>query len=210
MGSSVAPNRVPVIGLLGGVASGKSAVARMFAEWGAAVLDADRAGHEVLRQPEVERAIRERWGERVFDAAGRVDRPRVAAIVFASAPDGPAELAWLERLTHPRIGKLLELEIERLAGQDVPAVVLDAPVLDKAGWDRLCDVLVFVDAPRAVRLGRALQRGWTAEEFGRREAAQPPVDQRRTRADHVIDNSGEIEQTRERAAQVWQAIAKKI
>ena len=198
--------KIPVIGILGGVASGKSAVAGLFGELGAVVLDADRAGHRVLRQPEVEQAVRERWGDRVFDADGRVDRSGVARIVFAPPPDGPRELAWLEQLTHPRIRKLLEEEIERLTGaREVPAVVLDAPVLDKAGWDRFCDYLVFVDVPRDVRLARALQRGWTAEQFAAREAAQPSAAERRARASHLVDNSGEIEQTKVQAERVWQA-----
>ena len=200
---------IPVLGILGGVASGKSTVAGMFRELGAVVLDGDRAGHQVLRQPEVEQALRHRWGDAVIDAQGRVDRARVARIVFAPPPDGPPELSWLEQLTHPRIRKLLEEEIERLTELSaVPAVVLDAPVLDKAGWDRFCDYLVFLDVPLEVRLARALQRGWTAEQFAAREAAQPAAAERRARASHLVDNSGEMEQTRVQAARVWQAVVR--
>ncbi len=87
-----------IIGLLGGVASGKSMVAEQLARCGAVVLNADNIGHEVLRQPKIEAAARKRWGEGVFGRDGRIDRNRLAEIVFASPPDGPRERAYLERV----------------------------------------------------------------------------------------------------------------
>lgn len=192
-----------VIGILGGVASGKSEVARLLREAGAGVLDADRVGHEVLRLAEVERAARDRWGDAVFDAAGRIDRGRLAAIVFAPPPDGPRERAELEKLTHPRIAERIERERERLAAAGCPAAVLDAPLLLEANWDRLCDRLVYVEAPRDVRLARALRRGWSRAEFAAREDAQAPVEQKRGRADLIIENSGDLEETRNEVLRFW-------
>lgn len=178
-----------LIGILGGVASGKSEVSGRLRTFGAAVLDADRVGHAVLREAEVKQAVRRRWGEAVFDAAGEIDRRTVAGIVFATAPESKTELAFLEQLTHPRIGRRLQEQLAELQRQGVSAAVLDAPVMLKAGWDALCQRIVFVDAPRDARLARARQRGWTEADFAAREAAQEPVEIKRRRADVTLDNS---------------------
>ena len=183
-----------LIGILGGVASGKSEVSNRLRAHGAAVLDADQMGHEVLRDAQVKDELRRRWGERVFDASGEVDRRRVAEIVFAAAPQAEEELAFLEQLTHPRIGMRLREQLAELRSGGVRAAVLDAPVMLKAGWDRMCDCLLFVDTPRQIRLARARQRGWTEADFAAREAAQEPVEAKRSRAGMVLDNSSSRDQ----------------
>lgn len=199
-----------VIGLVGGVASGKSFVAAELERLGAGVLDADRAGHEVLAQEDVKAAIRRRWGAEVFDAAGEVHRPALARIVFAPPPDGPRELTHLEQITHPRIEILLRGQMRQWAEAGVRAVVLDAPVLLEAGWHALCDVLVFVEAPREVRLARAQARGWSAEEFHRRETAQDLLSSKRSRADAAIDNGGLARQTAAQVEQLWRRLKPRI
>ena len=194
-----------ILGLLGGVASGKSLVARQLAELGAVVLDADRAGHEALRLPRVEAAARQRWGDAVFGPDGHIDRSRLAKIVFAPPPDGPRERKFLESLTHPEIGRRLAAEAEAEAKKtDCPLVVLDAALILEAGWDKLCDCFAFVDVPREVRLARALQRGWTEGDFAAREAAQESLDSKRARADVIIDNSGSAEHTQAQVQRLWQ------
>jgi dephospho-CoA kinase len=197
-----------IIGVVGGVASGKSLVTKQLQELGAGVLDADCAGHQVLESPAVRRAALRRWGERVFGADGRVDRGALAAVVFGPAPDGPRELKYLEELTHPRIGRLLARQAAELAkGGNVAALVLDAPLLLEAGWEKLCDRIVFVDAPREVRLARALARGWSETQFAARENAQKSLDQKRMRADVIIDNSGSPEATKTHVARFWHSLA---
>jgi len=126
-----------VIGVLGGVASGKSLVARQLAELGAEVLDADRAGHEVLRSAEIEAAARRRWGEAIFGADGRIDRSRLGQIVFGPGADAQREREYLEQLTHPEIHRRLADEARRLQQSGTSIAVLDAPLLLEAGWDRL-------------------------------------------------------------------------
>ena len=185
-----------VIGIVGGVASGKSLVARQLSELGVAVLEADRIGHEVLRREGTEAAARSRWGEAVFGPEGRIDRRRLARIVFAPPPDGPREREYLENLTHPEIGRLLRQEISRLAIGGQKLVVLDAPLLTESGWDRFCNTIIFVDAPRALRLARAKSRGWSEEDFAAREDAQDSLDSKRERADVTIDNSQSVESTK--------------
>ncbi len=197
---------VPVIGVLGGVASGKSLVAQQLAQLGACVLDADRWGHEVLREPEVREAIRSRGGTGVGDQQGEGDRAAVAEIVFSGAADSAAELNFLEQLTHPRITRRLLDEAQRLVCDGAVALVLDAPVMLKAGWDRLCSTLVFVDAPEDQRLQRAQRRGWTPQQFAAREAAQESLEQKRRRADVIIDNSQTPQHTAQQVRRFWQTL----
>jgi dephospho-CoA kinase len=195
-----------LIGVLGGVASGKSLVARLLGRLGAGLLDADEAGHLVLRLPRIKDAIRRRWGEEVFDGDGHVDRARLARIVFADPPEGPRERKLLEQLTHPEIGRLLADQAEAMASAGTKVAVLDAPLLLESGWDRLCSTLVFVDAPREVRLTRALARGWSEEDFAAREDVQESLDRKRERADVVVDNSGSPEQTQAQIEQFLQSL----
>jgi len=192
-----------VIGILGGVASGKTVVAETLRSLGAAVLDADRLGHEALREHEVKEAIRKQWGERVINADGEVDRPTLGRIVFAPAPEGPVELERLEMITHPRIGEKIDEQIRQLSQEGRTAVTLDAAVLLKSGWDRKCDKLLFVDAPASLRKQRAARRGWDADEVERREAAQTPIEEKRSRADVIIDNSGDLSETRRQIEAFW-------
>ncbi len=195
-----------MIGLVGGIASGKSLVAQQFRSLGAEVLDADRVGHAVLRFPEVVEAIRGHFGWRVFDAAGQVDRKALGRIVFGPPPDGPRELTMLESITHPEIRRRLRVQAEEMAERGVPLVVLDAPVLLKAGWDQMCDALVFVDSPRNLRLARALERGWAPEELAAREAAQEPIEEKRQRAGFVVDNSGDLGYTLGQVERLWRLL----
>jgi dephospho-CoA kinase len=195
-----------VIGILGGVASGKSLVSGELARLGAGVLDADRAGHEVLRMPEIVAAARQRWGDEIFAADGQIDRKRLARIVFAPPPEGPRQRKYLEELTHPEIGRLLGQQAKRMSEAGTVAAILDAPLLLEAGWDKLCGKLIFVDAPRELRLRRALARGWSEKEFAVRESVQECLESKRGRADVVVDNSGSPEQTRDQVQRLWHSL----
>jgi dephospho-CoA kinase len=194
-----------ILGLLGGVASGKSLVSQQLAELGAVILDADRAGHEALRLPHIEAAARRRWGDAVVGPDGQIDRSRLAKIVFAPPPQGPEERAYLEQLTHPEIGRRLAAQAEAEKNH-ASLAVLDAALILEAGWDKLCDCFAFIDVPREMRLARALQRGWTEGDFAAREAAQESLDSKRARADVIIDNSGSVEHTQSQVHCLWQSL----
>lgn len=186
--------RKRVVGLLGGVGSGKSTVAAALGRLGAGVIDADRLAYEVLSEPAVRDAVVARWGESMCGPDGRVDRTRLARVVFDPTGDRAA-LSALEAILHPPIAARMQKELaEMMADPAVPLVVLDAPVLLEAGWDRFCDALVFVHASPAERLGRVMQaRHWDKEELSRRERMQKPLDLKRERADYQVDNSGSAE-----------------
>ena len=199
-----------IIGLLGGVASGKSLVAEQFCRLGAGLLDGDRAGHEVLRLTDVRQSIHQRWGNGVIGPDGEVDRKALGRVVFDPSPQGRQALEQLEAITHPRITERLRQQAAELAAAGRAVAVLDAPVMLKAGWDRFCDHIVFVDAPPETRLSRAAQRGWRQEDFAARESAQEPIAVKRARADLVIDNSGSPEQTREQVERLWRELTSDV
>jgi dephospho-CoA kinase len=194
------------IGLVGGVASGKSAVAAALAHRGAVVFDADRVGHQVLDEPEIRRQLVDRWGPEVLGPNGQIARPAVAARVFGDSEADKAELRWLEELVHPRIRERIVAEVARLPDESVPAVVIDAALLFESGWSDVCQVVAFVDAPRQARLQRALTRGWSPEEFSRREAAQMPIEEKRQLSSHLIDNSGSLADLHTEVGQFWNEV----
>src|SRR5215471_11572035 len=133
-----------LLGLIGGIASGKSTVADLFRKLGATVLDADRVGHDVLRLPGVRAAVGGRWGKDVIGPDGEIDRQALARIVFAPPPSGPRELVELERITHPEIRRSLQAELGDLAKTGTQLAILDAPVMLKSGWHHFCDAIAFV------------------------------------------------------------------
>jgi dephospho-CoA kinase len=180
-----------VVGLLGGIGSGKSQVAAAFARQGARVIAGDQLGQAALRDPAIRARIASRWGQGILDENGEVDRRRLAAIVFADA----AQRKALEAITHPWIRQRIHAEVaEACKDSGVKLIVLDAAVMLEAGWNDLCDRLVFIEAPRDMRLARvARQRGWSEKEVEAREQAQLPLTEKAVRADHVLDNSASLE-----------------
>jgi dephospho-CoA kinase len=179
----------PVIGLIGAIGAGKSTAARCFALRGGHMIDADALGHEALRQPEIVSALVYRWGERVRKPDGALDRREIGRIVFAD----PEERNALEAVVFPYIGRRTREEIASAqANPGASFVVLDAAVLLEAGWGDLVDRIVYLDAPRELRVARlATRSGWTESELAAREAAQWPVEEKKMRADAIIVNNAD-------------------
>ena len=198
------------IGLVGGIASGKSAVSAALARRGAIVFDADKIGHCVLDEPAVREELVARWGREILDAYGHVSRDAVAERVFGDAPETAAERDFLEQTLHPRIRQRILTEINQLPNDAAPAIVIDAPLLIESGWNEICQAVLFIDVPREIRLQRAKTRGWTEAEFSRREAAQMPIEEKRRRASHVIDNSGSLEDLEAQVDRFWQTAVTKL
>jgi dephospho-CoA kinase len=172
------------VGLSGGIGSGKSTVARALARRGAIVIDADAIAREVVEpgQPGLA-AVVERFGPDVLDAEGRLDRPKLAALVF----DDPAARADLNAIVHPRVA--LETARRTAAAPPDAIVVIDVPLLVEAARSGY-DVVVIVEAPESVRLERLIARGMSPDDARRRMAAQASDADRRKVADVVLDNSG--------------------
>ena len=203
---SAAP-AVILIGVIGGIASGKSLVCDQLRRLGAVVIAADQLGHEVLADPEVRATLVARWGISIVEPDGAVNRREIARRVFAAPPDGPRELAYLEQLTHPRIAARIRTRIEQLRGDPaVEVAVLDAPLMLEAGWAKWCDGLVFVDAPLDERRRRASGRGWAVDELSAREARQTSLDEKRRLARWTIDNSRSSTDTLRQVERIWQEL----
>jgi dephospho-CoA kinase len=182
-----------LLGLTGGIASGKSTVARFIAEQGIPVLDADRLAREVVApgQPAAA-AIAAAWPE-VTSAAGTIDRARLGKIVFAD----PAARARLEAITHPRIQALAAERAAELARQGHRLAFYEASLLVETGRHRALDGLVVVTASIEKQLARAMARdGLTLPEARARLAAQLPLAEKIAVATHLIDNDGDLEATR--------------
>lgn len=184
-----------VLALVGGIASGKSTVAELFVRLGIPKIDADELAHSALSIPEIKDKICQRWGKGVFEDDENLDRKRIASIVFEMSDEGRQELLFLQELTHPVVKNRVAALIQQWKDKNVLFVLLDAPLLLESGWENGVDKILFVDVPRHLRLSRALSRGWTEQEFDVRENLQLPVEQKRSRADFVIDNSGTPEET---------------
>lgn len=184
----------PVVGLVGGIGAGKSTVAAALVRHGGRVVAGDPLGHAALEQSDIRARVTEVWGDRgVVNPDGTIDRKKLGRIVFPS----PVERTRLEHLVHPYIERRIREEIDRaVADPAVKFVVLDAAIMLEAGWEGVCDTLIYVDAPRPVRLERVQkQRNWTDQDLANREAVQMPADRKKEWADAVIDNGGPPEAT---------------
>lgn len=187
------PKYVPVIGLVGGVGSGKSRLAlALEARRPVEIVSGDAAGHRVLEEESVKQLIRDRFGDTVFDLSGAIDRRKMAALVFGSGSRERDARTALEQIVHPRIGELLKSRIETARRRiDIDAVLLDAALLFETGWNRFCDAVVYIDTPEEIRFQRVhASRGWTRDQLKTREESQLPLDVKRREANYVVDNSG--------------------
>ena len=198
------PEPMPVIGLVGGIGSGKSAAADAFEKLGCVVSDSDKAVREVLTRPEVAERLVEWWGRGILDSENRVDRKKVADIVFRD----DFERRRLEGLVHPLVRESRETLIARARERGAKGVIIDAPLLFEAGVDAECDAVVFVETPKDLRLARVRGRGWDEAELDRRENAQMGLEEKRRRSDYVVVNHGTLDELESRVAKVLAAIRK--
>jgi dephospho-CoA kinase len=189
--------KFPVIGLVGGIGSGKSLVGSLLRDAGCLVANSDELVRRQLDLPEVRAQLEAWWGRGILDDRGVVDRRAVSAIVFRD----PAERARLEAFLHPRV-EAARQALFASAPAATRALVIDAPLLLEAGLAPECTAIWFVDTPEQVRRGRVLsQRGWSAEELDRREAAQWSLDRKRAASHHVLRNDGDPASLREQVLQ---------
>ncbi len=178
----------PVIGILGGIASGKSTVAAEFAKLGCKVIDADDIVHELLERAAVKEKIAARFGRAILDLTGKIDHKKLAAVVF----DDVDKLSSLNEIIHPFVLRRAEELIARYDRQDqVKAIVLDMPLLVEVGWAERCDKLIFVDCKQELRVARAKKKGFDQNQLKIREKFQISLDNKVSLADNtVINNSG--------------------
>lgn len=193
-----------LIGLTGNIASGKTAVAEMLTARGATIVDADVLAREaVAKGSPALAAIVERWGDAILDAEGNLDRSELRHIVFKEQ----ADLDTLNGIVHPEVQRLRAREIAAARQRGDKVVVCVIPLLFEKHMTGDFDVIVLVDAPRALRLERIVRdRGIEEAEAMQMIAAQMPADLKRARADHVIENAGSLDDLEAEVDRVWEAI----
>jgi dephospho-CoA kinase len=198
----------PTIGLTGGIASGKSTVARVLSDLGVGVVDADQIAREVVAAgSEGLREVVAAFGPEVLAQDGALDREKLAARVF----EDEAARLQLQSITHPRIGRSSAERIAALHASNAPYVVYDAPLLVEVGAHKGLDALIVVAADEANQVARALARGGMPEaETRRRIAAQFPLARKIEVADYVIHNDGSLADLERRAREVHAQIAQRF
>ena len=179
----------PIIGILGGIGSGKSTIAAEFAKLGCKVVDADKIAHELLDRKTVKEKIVGLFGEVVLDSSGRIEHKKLAGVVFASGD----KLASLNRVIHPLVLARAEELIEQYNQQNqVKAIVLDMPLLVEVGWNRRCDRLIFVDCEQKIRAERAKKKDFGKNQIKIRENFQISLDNKASLADNTVQNNSDF------------------
>jgi len=181
------PNKKPIIGILGGIGSGKSAVAAEFAKLGCAVIDADEIAHELLERSVVKKKVVACFGKGILNSKGKISRRKLARIVFADAD----KLAALDKIIHPLVFKEVRKLIKKANRQNkVKAIVLDMPLLAEVGWAKRCDKLIFVKCRQKIRVKRSQKKGiFSIGMLKNREKFQISLDKKEGIADNTIDNN---------------------
>lgn len=190
-----------IIGLTGGIASGKSTVSSFFRQKGAAVLDADRIARE-LSEPggKLHAEYVHHFGAEVLQSDGTLNRRRIGQIVFSD----PQQKQWLDAVSHPAIRAELLRKLEQKRNEKQRLILLDIPLLFESGWDKMADKTCLVYVDESVQLQRLMKRdGYTRREAQDRIAAQMPLEEKKKRADYLIDNNGSLTDTVQQAEELW-------
>jgi dephospho-CoA kinase len=195
-----------VIGLTGGIGTGKSEVARILQGLGAVVINADQVGHEAYKpHSEAWQEVVKTFGEEILQPNGEIDRKRLGGLVFSD----PEQLAKLNRVMHPRMAQMVAHHIEYLRGQGVQVVVVEAALLFEAGWDVLVDEVWSTDSPIDSIIQRLRARNGLSEaEIKRRMSSQMSKEERLERSDVIIGNAGDMASLESTVQSLWDSRVK--
>jgi dephospho-CoA kinase len=199
--SSNTDSNKTVVGLVGGIASGKTTVAEMLEDCGALVVNADELAHEALEQPDIQEQIKTEFGEE-FVSDGSVNRSMLSNVVFSDEE----QIKKLNALIHPYVLDRIERRIRAFREQEEHSVlVLDVPLLVETDLHDRCDRVIFLDTPEEDRLHRVREhRDWSSEELKRREAAQGDLRLKRQISDCTIDTSTSLGDIEKRVSSLYQ------
>lgn len=201
-------NKIPVIGILGGIGSGKSTVAAEFGKLGCEVINADEIAHRKLEEPGIKKQIVEYFGGAVLGIDGRVDHRKLAKAAFAEA----GKIKKLNSIVHPVVLAEVEDKIKaiRQAGR-AKAIVLDVPLLAETGWDKRCDSLVFVRCDEERRKKRAQKNAlFEPEELKKREKFQISLDIKVSIAENTVDNNSDLSALARQVAEIFPKIVRNV
>ena len=195
-----------VIGLTGGIGTGKSEVAQMLRALGARIVDADLVGHEAYKpNTESYREVVKAFGEDVLQPNGEIDRRKLSAIVFSDSD----QLIRLNGIMHPRMARMVAEELDQLRSQSVSVAVVEAALLFEAGWDVLVDEVWVTDSPVETVIDRLQARnGFSAEEVLKRIDSQMDRSERLAQAQVVVDNSADVDELERTITGIWNSRVK--
>jgi dephospho-CoA kinase len=195
--------RKPIIGILGGIASGKSTVARQFAKLGCRLIDADAIAHELLDSQPVRERIVAAFGPEILDSGRKIDPKKLAGVVFVDAD----KLAFLNAILHPLVLERAEKMIEQAGRQnEIRAIVLDVPLLVEVGWAERCDRLIYVNCDEKIRVDRAKEAGLDENQLKMRENFQISLDKKVRLADNTIENNSDFSTLVRQVADIFSEI----
>jgi dephospho-CoA kinase len=199
-------DKKPIIGILGGICSGKSTVATEFAKFGCAVIDADKMAKELLEKSVIQSKIVRLFGKEILDSAGKISRRKLAKIVFSD----PSQLSALTDIIHPPVLKKTNTFIKKyMMDATISAIVLDMPLLAEVGWEKHCDTLIFVVCDPKIRLKRAKTRGMKDEnELKVRENFQISLDKKQQMSDYSIYNNSDLSELAQQIGSIFKCIMK--
>lgn len=194
-----------VIGLTGGIASGKSTISNIFKEVGWPVIDADQTARQVVMPGSLGlEQIVSRFGSQVLQPDGTLDRATLGSMVF----DDPQNLSDLDQIEHPLIMAAIDKQLAGFKKQGLPVVVLDVPLLFETGMDQECDLTVLAVVDRKTQLERLMKRDHCSKDAAlKRINAQMPLEEKMRRADVTIDNNGSLAQTRLQVAKLVERVS---
>ena len=193
-----------VIGLTGGIGSGKSTVSRFLAELGAVILDADKVGHEAFKpDTEIWRQVVAAFGSQILTPGGDIDREKLGEMVFGN----PESLARLNQIMHPRMYEIVTAQLDDYRRQGIDVVVLEAPLLIEVGWASSVDEVWVTVASEATVLSRLEeQKGLSRQKALARIHSQLSLEERIRHADVVIDTDCDLDELRARVAELWRGL----
>ncbi len=190
-----------VIGLTGGIGSGKSTVSQLLAELGAVILNADEVGHEAFKpDTEIWRQMVAAFGRQILTTNGNIDRKKLGDIVFGN----PESLSRLNQIMHPRMHDMVQAQLEKYRRQGAGVVVLEAPLLLEAGWTSLVDKVWVTTAPESTVLKRLEERPRLsqAESLARLRSQLPPAERAR-HADVIINTDCDLDELKSKVKELW-------
>jgi len=195
----------PVIGILGGICSGKSTVAAEFAKLGCKVIDADEIAKKLIEKRNIKKKIAASFGQTILNSQGRINRRKLAGVVFS---DGN-KLSLLNSIVHPLVLARTEQLIKRYSRQKrTKTIVLDMPLLAEAGWANRCNRLIFVDCKQKLRLKRAKKKGiFNSNQLKKRENFQISLDNKAKLSDNTVNNNSGFRALAKQVADIFSCIA---
>lgn len=201
-------NTKPIIGLVGGIGSGKTLVAQELGRLGCLVIDSDELAHRVLEDPTIKNILIQWWGGGIINNAGQVDRQALGRIAFSNEH----QISRLNALIHPEVDKMRKKIMTASARDDnIPAVVWDSPLLIENGLYEQCDAVIFVKTSLGTRLDRLCRtRHWTIEEVLRREKMQMSLDKKEKMAHYCLSNDGDVSVSLNQVRSIFSRILARI